>query len=65
MTIITHAGIFDKLMKYLHDNGFKVLTLKQVGYNTNNSTFYIKNSYETSTVSITNNTASNISTYYS
>ncbi len=24
----TNAGIFDKFMKYLHDNGFKVLTLK-------------------------------------
>ena len=28
----TNAGIFDKFMKYLHDNGFKVLTLKQSRY---------------------------------
>ena len=27
----TNAGILDKFMKYLHDNGFKVLTLKQIG----------------------------------
>jgi peptidoglycan/xylan/chitin deacetylase (PgdA/CDA1 family) len=38
----TNAGLFDQLMKYLHDNGFKVLTLKQIGYNTLNNTFYLK-----------------------
>jgi hypothetical protein len=59
----TNAGMFDKFMKYLHDNGFKVLTLKQIGYDTNNNIFYIKNSHETRIVSITNNTvtSSNIS----
>jgi peptidoglycan/xylan/chitin deacetylase (PgdA/CDA1 family) len=59
----TNAGVFDKFMKYLHDNDFKVLTLKQIGYDTNNNIFYIKNSHETRIVSITNNTAtsSNIS----
>ena len=30
----TNAGLFDKFMKYLHDNGFKVLNLKQIGYDT-------------------------------
>ena len=38
----TNAGIFDKFMKYLHDNGFKVLTLKQIGYDTQTNTFYLK-----------------------
>ena len=28
-------------MKYLHDNGFKVLILNQFGYDTNNNVFYI------------------------
>lgn len=38
----TNAGIFDKFMKYLHDNGFKVLTLKQIVFNTKSNTFYLK-----------------------
>jgi hypothetical protein len=28
-------------MKYLHDNGFKVLNLKQIGYDTKTNTFYL------------------------
>ena len=31
-------------MKYLHDNGFKVLVLNQLGYDTTHNTFYLKNS---------------------
>jgi peptidoglycan/xylan/chitin deacetylase (PgdA/CDA1 family) len=38
----TNSGLFDQLMKYLHDNGFRVLTLKQLGYNTQTNTFYLK-----------------------
>jgi peptidoglycan/xylan/chitin deacetylase (PgdA/CDA1 family) len=38
----TNAGMFDKFMKYLHDNGFKVLTFKQIGYDTKTNTFYLK-----------------------
>ncbi len=38
----TNAGLFDQLMKYIHDNGFRVLTLKQIGYNTQSNTFYLK-----------------------
>lgn len=38
----TNAGLFDQLMKYLHDNGFRVLTLKQIGYNNQSNTFYLK-----------------------
>jgi peptidoglycan/xylan/chitin deacetylase (PgdA/CDA1 family) len=38
----TNSGLFDQLMKYLHDNGFRVLTLKQLGYNTQINTFYLK-----------------------
>jgi hypothetical protein len=29
-------------MKYLHDNGFKVLTMNQLGYNPQNNTFYMR-----------------------
>ena len=28
-------------MKYLHDNGFKVLVLNQLAYDPNNNIFYI------------------------
>ena len=38
----TNAGLFDQLMKYLHDNGFRVLTLHQIGYDTQTNTFYLK-----------------------
>jgi peptidoglycan/xylan/chitin deacetylase (PgdA/CDA1 family) len=38
----TNAGLFDMFMKYLHDNGFKVLTLKQIGFNTKTNTFYLR-----------------------
>ncbi|PWU82143.1 MAG: hypothetical protein DLM72_03355 [Candidatus Nitrosopolaris wilkensis] len=38
----TNSGLFDQLMKYLHDNGFRVLTFKQLGYNTQSNTFYLK-----------------------
>ncbi|MGC1927572.1 MAG: polysaccharide deacetylase family protein, partial [Candidatus Nitrosopolaris sp.] len=38
----TNVGLFDQLMKYLHDNAFKVLTFKQLGYNTQTNTFYLK-----------------------
>src|SRR6266516_1769914 len=38
----TNAGLFYKFIKYLNDNGFKVLTLKQIGYDTKTNTFYLK-----------------------
>jgi len=34
--------LFDQMMKYLHYNGFKVLTIDQLGYNTTNNLLYIK-----------------------
>ncbi|MGB6528426.1 MAG: hypothetical protein WBF33_09990, partial [Candidatus Nitrosopolaris sp.] len=37
----TNAGLFDQLMKYLYENHFKVLTYKQLGYNTKANTFYL------------------------
>jgi peptidoglycan/xylan/chitin deacetylase (PgdA/CDA1 family) len=41
----THTvALFAREMKYLHDNGFKVLVLNQLGYDTTYNTFYLKNS---------------------
>jgi peptidoglycan/xylan/chitin deacetylase (PgdA/CDA1 family) len=37
----TNVGLFDRLMQYLYENHFKVLTFKQLGYNTQTSTFYL------------------------
>jgi peptidoglycan/xylan/chitin deacetylase (PgdA/CDA1 family) len=51
----TNVGLFDQLMKYLHDNGFRVLKSKQIGYDTQTSSFYLKNSPETNT-GVTNTT---------
>ena len=39
----TTGALFDKEMKYLYDNGFKVLLLNQLGYDTMHNTFFIKN----------------------
>jgi hypothetical protein len=37
----THAELFDRMMKYLYENHFKVLTYKQLEYNTQTNTFYL------------------------
>jgi len=39
----TTVNLFDQEMKYLHDNGFKVLTMNDLGYDTTNSALYIRN----------------------
>ena len=41
--IDTTLNLFDAEMKYLHDNGFKVLTMADLGYDENNSYLYIRN----------------------
>jgi peptidoglycan/xylan/chitin deacetylase (PgdA/CDA1 family) len=38
----TTLDLFAREMKYLHDNGFKVLLLNQLGYNPINNVFYVK-----------------------
>jgi biotin operon repressor len=35
--------LFAEMMKYLHDNGFRVLTMSQLGYDTTNNLFYLSN----------------------
>ena len=35
--------LFAQMMKYLHDNGFRVLTMDQLGYDNIKNVFYIKN----------------------
>ena len=39
----TNVAIFDQLMKYLHDNGFRVLSMNKLGYYAKNNAFYLKN----------------------
>jgi peptidoglycan/xylan/chitin deacetylase (PgdA/CDA1 family) len=39
----TDIDLFDREMKYLHDNGFKVLTMSDLGYNQTSNKLYIKN----------------------
>ena len=34
-------SIFAREMKYLHDNGFRMLLLNQLAYDPNNNVFYI------------------------
>ena len=38
----TSEKLFDREMKYLYDNGYKVLTLTDLGYDQNENRFYIK-----------------------
>ena len=37
------VDLFAQQMKYLHDNGFRVLLLNQLGYDPNNNFFNLKN----------------------
>ncbi|MGB8032560.1 MAG: polysaccharide deacetylase family protein [Nitrososphaeraceae archaeon] len=55
----TTANLFDAEMKYLHDNGFKVLTMADLGYDENNNYLYIKTT--TNHSSVTNVQANNSS----
>jgi hypothetical protein len=34
--------LFEKEIKYLHDNGFKVLTMADLGYDENSNYLYLK-----------------------
>jgi len=38
----TTIDLFEKEIKYLHDNGFKVLTMADIGYDANNNYLYLK-----------------------
>ena len=40
--IDTTVNLFDAEMRYLYDNGFKVLTMADLGYDTNSRSVYIK-----------------------
>jgi len=40
----TDIGLFAQEMKYLHDKGFRVLTVNDLGYDTKNNVLYIKSS---------------------
>jgi hypothetical protein len=49
--------LFAQEMQYLHDNGFKVLVLNQLGYDTTNNIFYINNSPRSTTTATAATTA--------
>ena len=38
----TDVNLFDQEMKYLHDNGFKVITMSDLGYDENTKYMYLK-----------------------
>jgi peptidoglycan/xylan/chitin deacetylase (PgdA/CDA1 family) len=40
--IDTTLNLFDAEMKYLHDNGFRIITMSDLGYDTNSKSLYIK-----------------------
>jgi peptidoglycan/xylan/chitin deacetylase (PgdA/CDA1 family) len=57
--------LFAEMMKYLHDNGFRVLTMSQLGYDTTNNLFYLSNApfpTSTTTIAATVNTIANAAT---
>ena len=39
----TSPELFEREMEYLYENGFKVITLADLGYDENQQRFYIKN----------------------
>jgi peptidoglycan/xylan/chitin deacetylase (PgdA/CDA1 family) len=42
----TSVSLFNLEMKYLHDNGFKVLAMADLGYDENRSTLYVRNTID-------------------
>jgi hypothetical protein len=40
----TNVSLFAEEMKYLHDNGFKVISLDDLVYDNSTNSFYFKNS---------------------
>jgi hypothetical protein len=41
--IDTTVNLFDAEMRYLYDNGFKVITMSDLGYDYSSNSLYIKN----------------------
>jgi hypothetical protein len=39
------VNLFAQQMKFLHDNGFKVLVLNQLGFDPTKNVFYVKNTH--------------------
>ena len=40
----THTSLFAAEMRYLYDNGFKVITMADLGYDENSNNLYVRNS---------------------
>ncbi|MDQ6862545.1 MAG: polysaccharide deacetylase family protein [Thermoproteota archaeon] len=49
----TTVNLFDQEMNYLHDDGFRVLTLTQLGYDPMHNVFYLKNGPSSSSTNVT------------
>lgn len=47
------VNLFEQEMKYLHDNGFQVLTMSDLGYNQTSNRLYIKNNTDDDRTSLT------------
>ena len=43
----TTVSLFIEEIKYLHNNGYKVINMADVVYNNNTNSFYLKNTYQT------------------
>lgn len=44
----TNLELFENEMKYLHDNNFRVITMRDLGYEENSDYLYIKSPQESS-----------------
>ena len=40
--LTTRAPVFEQEMKYLYDNGFKVIRMSDLGYDVHNNVLYVK-----------------------
>jgi hypothetical protein len=43
----TTVSLFMEEMKYLYNNGYKVIDMPDLVYNNNTNSFYLKNTYQT------------------
>jgi peptidoglycan/xylan/chitin deacetylase (PgdA/CDA1 family) len=50
----TDVGLFSAEMKYLHDNGFKVIKMSDIGYNQSNNYLYIKEPFTNDNILVKN-----------
>ena len=59
---ITNVDLFQKEMKYIYDNNFKVITISQLGYDAKNNYLYLKQLGSQPEVPTTSITTTNVTT---